>query len=871
MTETTPPTSAHPLTTKQHSRKRLTAALGAAASVVILSIALWFLHKEQAGLSKAAVVAHIKSIPSWALFASIGFAVCSYLVLTGYDVIALRYLDRKVTYKRAALTSFMAYAVGHNVGLVALSGGSIRYRMYSLAGLSASEIARLIVFVTATFGIGASGLLGIALLLMPATQTAVLKLPPALVTSAGILLLAVPAAYAALAILRRAPLRIGAWQVEVPRPSIAMSQIVVAAADLMFASAVLYVLLEPLLDIGYLPFLGIYLLAIGAGLISSVPGGIGVFEAVLIAALPQVNTTALLGTIIIYRLVYYVMPLTLALLLLVGHEARQHAKVLETSMSRAGGWLAGIAPQVISMMVFLAGLVLLVSGASPAVESRLAMISKALPLPLLELSHLAGSVVGTGLLILARGLYRRLHGAYLTAIAALTAGIVISLLKGLDYEEALILAGILIALSLSRKEFYRLESVADQLFSTQWIVAIVVVLGIAFWVGLVSFRHVEYVGELWWQFALDAEAPRMLRASLLAAVTALAFALWKTIRGKARAATHVPLPDEGGQVRRVVAGAINSTANAALLDDKRFLWSADSQAFIMYQVSGRSWIALGDPVGPQGHQEELVWAFRELVDRHDGRTVFYEVSGELLSLYVDLGLTLSKLGEEGRVSIEGFSLQGSHRAELRQADNKAKKLGAVFEVIPRVDVPAITSELRRISDSWLSDKSTAEKGFSLGAFSESYIENFDCAVVRVNGDIVAFANLWPAPAGSDLSIDLMRYDQRAPKGIMDFLFVELMLWGAANGYRWFNLGMAPLAGLEKHPLAPLWHKLGHLIYSHGENFYNFEGLRHYKDKFDPEWQPRYLACPGGWLNLPAALFDASRLISGGTAAMLAKR
>jgi phosphatidylglycerol lysyltransferase len=238
---------------------------------------------------------------------------------------------------------------------------------------------------------------------------------------------------------------------------------------------------------------------------------------------------------------------------------------------------------------------------------------------------------------------------------------------------------------------------------------------------------------------------------------------------------------------------------------------------------------------------------------------------------VDLGLTLAKLGEEARVSLDGFSLQGSHRADLRQAVSKATRSGATFEIVRRADVPAIAAELRRVSDNWIRNKSTAEKSFSLGAFSESYIAQFDCALVRVNTDIVAFANLWHAPAGGELSIDLMRYDDRAPKGIMDYLFTELMLWGTGRGYRWFSLGMAPLSGLEERPLAPLWHKLGNLVFSHGENFYNFEGLRAYKSKFEPQWEPRYLACPAGWLDIPNSLFDAARLVSGGTAGIVGKR
>ena len=116
----------------------------------------------------------------------------------------------------------------------------------------------------------------------------------------------------------------------------------------------------------------------------------------------------------------------------------------------------------------------------------------------------------------------------------------------------------------------------------------------------------------------------------------------------------------------------------------------------------------------------------------------------------------------------------------------------------------------------------------------------------------AFANLWAGRRPRGLSIDLMRYANDAPKGVMDYLFVQIMLWGKAEGYAWFSLGMAPLAGAgEPLRLAPAWRKLGRLVYRYGENFYNFEGLRHYKDKFGPEWRPRYLAAPSGAWPCPA--------------------
>lgn len=851
-------------------RRHLSKIVGALSSVLILSLALWFLHGELAGLSRAAVFAQIRAIAALTLLTSVGCAVCSYLVLSGYDALALRYVGRKIAYRHSGLTSFLAFAVGNNVGVAALSGGAIRYRLYSLVGLSGLDITKVIVFVSVTFALGASLLSGVALLLMPSTQTDLLKLSPMLLDTLGMLLLAVPLCYMAATLFRRAPMRMANWKVSLPRPSIAFAQIGVSILDLSFAAATLYVLLAPTVDMGFLPFLGIYLLAMVAGLISGVPGGVGVFETVLLAALPQVETGALLGTVIVYRLIYYIAPLSLALLLLVANELRQHTKVVQQTSEVAKQWLSSIAPQAFGSMVFLAGVVLLISGSMPAIEQRLQFIAQGLPLPILELSHLTGSVVGVGLLILARGLYHRLHGAYVATLVALAVGIAVSLLKGLDYEEALLLSAILAALWLSRAVFYRQESLASQGFTVQWLAVIVLALGLAIWVGMLNYRTVEYTDQLWWRFAFNADAPRMLRASVVAVIAALAFVLWKVLRRPSDAGLTVVSEKELARVKSILDNTEDASANVALLGDKRFLWSTNQEAFIMYQVSGDSWIALGDPVGPLENHEALVWAFRELVDRHDGRPVFYQVSDTSLALYVDLGLVLAKIGEDARVPLAEFSLEGSHRAEFRQAVNRAEKHGATFTVIPRAKVSSIVAELRGVSDSWLQDKSAAEKGFSLGAFSEQYIVNFDVAIVRVDNKIVAFANLWPAPAGGELSIDLMRYDEGAPKGIMDYLFVELMLWGREQGYQWFSLGMAPLSGLEQRALAPLWHKLGHLVFEHGESFYNFEGLRNYKEKFEPEWRSRYIACEGGVLSLPRALVDTSRLISGGVTRLLSK-
>jgi len=249
--------------------------------------------------------------------------------------------------------------------------------------------------------------------------------------------------------------------------------------------------------------------------------------------------------------------------------------------------------------------------------------------------------------------------------------------------------------------------------------------------------------------------------------------------------------------------------------------------------------------------------------------VFYQASGERLPLYVDLGLAALKIGEEARVDLTAFSLEGGQRADLRQAHRRAERDGASFEVLPPEAVPGLLPVLQQISDSWLTSKSTGEKRFSVGAFSGPYLSNFPVAVVRCEGSPAAFANLWLSGTRDELSVDLMRFGPDAPRGAMDYLFVELMLWGRAQGYRWFNLGMAPLSGLERHPLAPAWHRVGNFVFRHGEHFYNFEGLRRYKAKFDPQWEPKYLVARGG-IALPRVLVDVSVLIAGGVKELFAR-
>ncbi len=830
----------------------------------------WALHHELRQVHYRDLVHQFHSLSGTRIAQAIGLTLGAYAVLSGYDFIALRAIGKPIAAHRILFSSFIAYAMSQTLGFPLLTGGSVRYRFWSTWGLDTTEIASAMSYVVATFTIGLLAVIGVVLMAEPRGTATLLRLPIQSLWPVGAGCLAVVAGYLARSLVQRQPMLWRGVRLPVPPFRLAAAQLVVAALDWSLAAGVLFVLLPPGHGLTFPVVLGAFMMAQFAGIVSHVPGGLGVFEGLMVVILGrQLQVSSVLGSLLMFRAIYYLLPFAMgAVMLGVWEAVRQRARVI-VAAQRAGWaagllstrWLPGLLPFVLGGAAFIAGVILVASGATPSVHGRVRLLNDLLPLAAIEVSHFIGSLAGGALMVLGWALTRRLDAAYRLTQGLLGVGIIASLLKGLDWEEALALSGVLVLLLPARQFFYRRSALTAEPLSPGWLVAIVAVLGFTAWLGVFSYKHLDYSTELWWQFTLRGDAPRYLRALVGVMVPITTFAFARLFRH----ATAKPAPPSAAELSNVAVLAKSSTsavAHLALLGDKTILMSESGKGFLMYAVAGRSWVAMGDPIGPLADQRELVWTFRELVDRHGGWTVFYEVSGNHLSFYIDLGLTLMKMGEEAIVPLPGFSLEGSHRRGLRRTHRDVLAAGVSFMVEPAARVPELQSELEAVSDQWLAAKRTREKGFSMGRFDAEYLRWFPIAVVRVEGRVVAFANLWCAPAGGELSMDLMRYSAAAPDGVMTYLFIEMMLWGKANGYQSFNLGMAPLSGLDSRALAPLWTRAGAFLSRHGESLYHFKGLRLYKDKFDPVWRPRYIASPAG-LALPRIVANIASLISGG--------
>ncbi len=834
-------------------------------------LALWVLHDALRQFHYHQLIEQLRAIKPAHILAAAALTAVNYIVLTLYDQLAIIYIRHPLPAGKVTLASFISYAFSNTIGLSLLTAGSIRYRLYSAWGLSTEEIARLVSFTTLTFWLGILTVGSVVLISEPMTVPLVPLMEKIGIHSArplGLLFGALVASYLVVVFFRRNPFHVRNWDIHLPSVRLTGAQILVGSLDWSLAGCILFILLSEQADLSFSHFLGVYLLAQIVALISHVPGGLGVFESIMLISFPEIPADALLSSMLIYRGIYYLLPLSLAAILLAVNELQQKKSLVVKVVQQADRWWGVMIPPLLAATTLTSGAILLFSGATPAVPDRLQWLNEFLPLSLIEISHFLGSLVGVCLLFLARGLVLRLDAAYVFTSFLLATGCLLSLLKGVDYEEALLLGLMLAALLPCRRHFYRRASLFSEPFSFNWIVLVLLVVISSLWLGLFSYKHIGYSSELWWHFALRGDAPRFLRAAVGMTSVLLIFALSRLFR-PATSDPGQPGEAELQLAKRIVNLSPLTMPNLALLGDKALLFDDQQNSFIMYGVAGRSWIALGDPVGSPEVARGLAWKFREMVQRNGGQTVFYEVSTSMLHVYLDMGLTLLKLGEEASVPLPDFSLKGKKRSDLRYIHHRLEKDGCSFEVLPADLVPEILPDLARISNAWLQEKNTREKGFSLGTFDEKYLLNFPVAVVKQQDRIIAFANLWQGANKQELSLDLMRFAAEAPRSVMDYLFINMMVWGREQGYQSFDLGMAPLSGLENRPFAPLWHRIGSVIFSHGEHFYNFEGLRGYKEKYNPIWEPRYLACPGGFA-LPQILLNITALISGGIKGIVAK-
>ncbi len=838
-------------------------------SIIFFAFALWFLDQELQQYEMSEVMTQLSDIPNQYILFSLVLSFLSYLLLTGYDALGVQYIGEDLEAGKIIRAGYVGYAFSHNIGLALITGGSIRYRIYSVWGFSGMQVTQIVAFSAFTLWIGFCAVAGLALLFATPELPNDVMIPFVSLRILGVILLIMVVSYIIASYTFKKEISFKEWSFKFPDSKLALQQVAIASVDWLLMALVLFVLL-PDTGISFFSFIGAFMLAQIVGLFSQVPGGLGVFESIMLMYLTNfMPGSQVLGILVVYRIIYYILPLLGALIVLGYQEYIVNRRKVKVLQRKAANWVPRVVPQVMSFSVFIGGSILLFSGAVPSEVPRMEWLQHFIPLPVIEMSHFFASLVGAALLVLASGLQRRSDAAYHLTIGLLIFGILFSLLKGADYEEASMLSVMLVALIPCRDEFHRKASLMDQFFSARWFTLILMVLASAVWLGMFSYGHVEYQKELWWQFSLMGDAPRYMRAMVAVLGFAVIMGLLKLIRPKHKE-TKEPDKKELLIAKDISSKSLHSISNLVLLGDKEVLLNESNSSFIMFAREAQNWVTLGDPVGPANEAEELIWEFYDECTNQGYSPIFYQVGEEYLEDYVDLGLTLYKLGEEAYIGLPGFDPEKSIHNKVWSGYQELEQRDYSFEIIPQKSVASYLPELKSISDASLRARNKKERGFAVGYFDKGYLSQFPIAVVKKEENLLAFTNILQGAGKYELTTDLLRYRPESPAGIIDYMLIHTMLWGKQEGFKWFNLGMAPLSGMDEHDFSPGWNKLADFVYTYGENFYGFKKVRRYKSQFNPTWEPKFLVGPGGW-SMPRALSNLTNIVSGGFDSIMTKK
>jgi len=585
----------------------------------------------------------------------------------------------------------------------------------------------------------------------------------------------------------------------------------------------------------------VYIVAACAGIISMIPGGLGSFDLVFIWGMQDLNIPEekVLVLLLFYRVGYYFIPFLISLVFFV--------KLYWERWNQSWNYLPkaivqGLSHVLLTMLVFLSGLILLLSASVPGIMSRLKIAQELLSFPIINVSHQLSVAAGFLLLGLSRGIEYSVKRTYDLTMFALILAALFSIFKGIDYEEAIFLIIVALLLRMSKGQFYRESYVLTWGKTIFDVTIILIITSMYILIGysnlpiakltiptnLLPYVIVDY-RDLFKSAAIG------LVIALLILLTGYLISLPKKWKFEKSIGHEKEITDHLTKYRGKVL------SHLIFLHDKYISWNSQKNVLIPFQRFADKLVILGDPIGEKKELSNAIEEFQEIADLYGFTPVFYQVSDEMLPYLHGHGFTFFKLGEEAFVDLKTFSLTGNKMKGLRTLKNKFNRNNFFLELVEPPFSTELLEELRGISNEWLQGRK--EKGFSLGFFDEDYLNKAPIAIVRdENKRILGFMSIMHVyDDHQTISVDLMRVRPEAPSGTIDFLFLSLIDWAKEQRYQRFNMGMAPLANVGLSRFSFLSEKIAAQLFLHGHFIYQFKGLRKFKQKYTNIWEPKYLA------------------------------
>ena len=629
--------------------KRLLRHAPAVLGVLLLVGAVYVVQREFRHLNVRDVGRALSAIPGRSVWEAAVLTVLSYGLLTFYDKLAVIYAGHNLSFSRTAFASFCAYALAHNLGFAAVSGAAVRYRLYAHWGLTPVQIGKVVAFSSLTFGLGGMSLGGTILFTEPEAVPGLgIWLPHWALYLSGAFLWAIVATYVILA--SRFPIiHIRGRLIELPGWRMALAQVGLATADVSLTASIFYVLLPHAAGLNWVRFLAVYLGSYAAGLVSNVPGGLGVFDTAMLLGLKQTHLGApvVLGAIAVFRLFYYVIPLFIAGAMFAGNEVLVGRRRLA---ERAGKPIPGqprwsepdLAVAASTGGVAICGAMLLSVGLldthpdyswiDPDFASFVASAGQYVP-----------SLIGTALMVLAIGLSQRVTLAWGATIAFLLAGAGVTALQREPAFVPAILALAALSIAPFRDAYYRAARLFSHPLRAGTVVPVLALLFSVIWLASFEPKVRNLAQTSWWAVVLSRQAPAQIREAVFLAVLLALTALWGVIRpGRVRAMPW----DAEGRLRYAAFGALPpAEADGMVMGEA-------GRCGIPFRIVGRVILGLGDPAGAESDRISAIWRLRDLAQQQGRDAAIWRAGGDYLKIYGDLGLTALPLGEDGLPTAE---------------------------------------------------------------------------------------------------------------------------------------------------------------------------------------------------------------------------
>lgn len=607
-------------------------------------------------------------------------------------------------------------------------------------------------------------------------------------------------------------------------------------------------------------------------IVSITPQGVGVVEGVMPLVFTSLGVPANQAVVITlaFRGLTFWIPFLIGFVLL--RRLRMFNPLAKPAMDTGS-------LRLVALLTAIMGIINVLSAITPGLPERLAFLKQISPLEVVHGGRFTAALAGFALLLLANQLRRRKQTAWYLAVITLGISAVSHLLKGLNYEEAVLAAGLAGWLIYLRPHFHARSDVASIRQGVRVLLA-ATLFTLAYGAGGFYLLDRQFKTRFSLEAALRQTILMFTRfydpglqpvtglgkyfadSIYLIGLATFSYAAVQLVRPVLirRPAT----PQEQKQARKVVTTYGRSPlAPLALLPDKTYFITPGG-SLIQYTVRGRTALSLGDPIGPVQDLPDAIQSFKAICDRNDWLPSFVDVLPDNLEAYRSASFQMLPIGEEAIVDLPSFTLEGGQNKGLRTAYHKLERLGYQAEVVEPPLSGSLLAELHEISDAWLTLVHGSEKRFWVGWFTEEYIGACRVMVVRERGGFgMAFANILPEYQKNDVTIDLMRHRPEAENGVMDYLFVSLIQWAKVQGYESFDMGLSALSGTGQTAEDPVIERTLNYIYEHINQFFNFKGLHAFKQKYHPRWEPRYLVYPS-LAALPAIALALIRADSQGS-------